>query len=460
MATGPTKRTSLADAQPRFLLRAGVGLLALASAAGAQDRPLVIEGVTLIDGTGRPAQSGVTIVIEDGRFRSVTTQKVVSPAGAQRVDGTGKFAIPGLMDVHVHLRGARGRGDAGPDEAAGIAALHGYLYSGVTTIYDAGNDADFILGLREKERSGQIVAPRIFATGSLVTAPNGHGAQLGITIEDFVRDRAKLDAHLARRPDMLKIAQDERGWGTRPMIDAMPADLLERVIRYYHEHGVRTTIHASNELRSLEAIYAGIDTLAHPVIQGPVSDRFLNMMRIKRIPQASTLTVGEGYSRLAEHPEFLDQPLYAATVDPAEILRLKTEESKRQAENRWAWWMKVMTPVAQENLKKLNDVGAIVALGTDQSLGPAVHRELELLVGGGITPGDAIKIGTLNAAIFLGKERELGTIEEGKLADLVLLTADPTRNIDNAKRIDTVIKGGRVVDRAALKLPVNARAGN
>lgn len=444
----------------RHLLGVALAVLASAPQAGAQERPLVIEGVTLVDGSGRPPLAGVTIVIADGRFRSVTTQKVAAPAGAQRIDGSGKFAMPGLMDVHVHLRGARGRGGSGPDEAVGIAALHSYLYSGVTTIYDAGNDADFILGLREKERSGQIVAPRIFATGALVTAPNGHGAQLGVTIEDFAKDRAKLDAHIARKPDMLKITQDEHGWGTRPMIDALPAELLERIILYYHAHGIRTTIHISNELRSWEAIYAGVDSLAHPVIQGPVSDRFLNMMRVKRIPQASTLTIGEGYSRLAEHPEFLDQPLYKATLDPAEILRLKTEESKRQAENRWAWWMKVMTPVAQENLKKLNAAGAVVALGTDQSLGPAVHRELELLVGGGISPAEAIRIGTLNAAVFLGKQRELGTVEEGKLADLVLLSADPTRDIENAKRIDTVIKGGRVVDRGALRLPVNAPAGN
>ncbi|MGH9336823.1 MAG: amidohydrolase family protein, partial [Vicinamibacteria bacterium] len=218
---------------------------------------------------------------------------------------------------------------------------------------------------------------------------------------------------------------------------------------------IRTTIHTSNELRAWEAIYAGIDTLAHPVIQAPVSDRYLKMMKVKRVPQVSTLTIGEGYSRLVDHPEFLDQPLYRATLSAAEIERLRTTTRAEWEERRWTQWMKVMTPVAQENLKLLNEAGGIVVLGTDQSLGPAVHRELELLVEGGIPPLDAIGIATRNGAIFLGKEKDLGTIEPGKLADLVLLDADPTEDIDNAKKIHTVIKGGAVVDRARLEIPGN-----
>ena len=133
------------------------------------------------------------------------------------------------------------------------------------------------------------------------------------------------------------------------------------------------------------------------------------MMRVKHVPTISTLTIGEGYSRLADHPEFLDQPLYRDTLEAEERQRLKTEESAKQKENRWAAWMKVMTPVAQDNMKRLNDVGKdIVAAGTDQSSGPALQRELELLVGGGISPADAIVIATRNAARALGKLDELG----------------------------------------------------
>ena len=221
---------------------------------------------------------------------------------------------------------------------------------------------------------------------------------------------------------------------------------------------MRIIIHTSNEHNSIEAIYAGADTMAHPVIQAPMSDEYVNLMRVKRVPTVSTLTIGENYSRVAEHPEFVDQPLYAETMEADERQRIKTEESAKQKENRWAAWMKVMTPVAQDNMKRLNEVGKdIVAAGTDQTSGPALHRELELLAGAGISPADVIVIATRNAARALGKQESLGTIEAGKLADLVLLKADPTRDINNAKLVDTVIKNGQVIDRSKLDLPVNRR---
>jgi imidazolonepropionase-like amidohydrolase len=257
---------------------------------------------------------------------------------------------------------------------------------------------------------------------------------------------------------MVKIGQDEHGWGTRPMITQLPDDLLEKIIRYYHTKGIRSTIHISNEHNAVEAIYAGVDTLAHPVIQSPISAAYVNMMKVKHVPTASTLTIGESYSRLADHPEYLDQPLYRDTMEPADIQRLKTVDSPRYKTDTWAQWMKIMTPVAQNNIKRLNDVGKdIIALGTDRSSGADVHRELELIVAGGISPADAIVIATRNSARFLGKLDDLGTIEAGKFADLVLLRGDPTVDINNAKLIDAVVKDGKVVDRAKLDLPVNRR---
>jgi imidazolonepropionase-like amidohydrolase len=423
----------------------------------AQEPSIAIENVTLIDGTGRPPRANACVLITGNRIAIVATCPIAVPAGARRIAGQRKFLIPGLMDVHVHLRGGGGfDANDSPNERVGIRALHSYLYSGVTTILDVGNNPDYIFKLRDEERSGQIVAPRVFAVGGIVTYPGSHGASRFATLVDsWPQAIPMLDKHIARRPDMLKITYDEHGWGTRPMITLLPIDLMQHIIEYYNDHGIRSTAHASSEIRAREAIFAGIDTLAHPVIQAPVSENFVRLMVARQMPMASTLTIGDGYSRLAEHPEFLDQPLYRATVEPEEIRRLETEESARQKENRWAWWMKVMTPVAQENLKKINAAGGIVALGTDQSLGPAVHRELELLVGGGIPALDAIRIATFNSALFLGKAREMGSVEEGKLADLVLLDADPLADINNAKQVTLVIKDGRIIDRSKLDLPIN-----
>ena len=416
---------------------------------------LVIRGVTLIDGTGRGSIPNATVVIEGATIRAAGAH-VEPPAGARTIDGGGKFLIPGLIDAHIHLRGGRSQAPVSEQEREGIRALHSYLYAGVTTVFDAGNRPEYIIGLRAKERSGAIVSPRIFATGGTVASPNGHGGPYNV--EAWPGDRQLLDQHLATKPDLAKIGQDEHGWGTRPQIRQLPEDLLEKIIRYYHAHGVRIIIHVSNEHNAIEAIYAGADTLAHPIIQAPMSEEYVKMMSVKHVPTVSTLTIGENYSRVADHPEFLDQPLYRDTLEADERQRLKTEESAKQKENRWAAWMKVMTPVAQENMKRLNDAGRdIVAAGTDQSSGPALQRELELLVGGGISAADTIVIATRNAARALGKQDELGTIEAGKLADVVLLKADPTLDINNAKLVDLVIKNGQVVDRSKLDLPVNRK---
>jgi imidazolonepropionase-like amidohydrolase len=416
-----------------------------------------IEHVTLIDGIHAP-QPDMTVAIDGERIASIGPS-ATAPAQGRRIDGKGRYLIPGLIDVHIHLRGGfdvSGKVDADlapPNRTEGVAALASYLYSGVTTVYDAGNRAEHILPLRADERSGKILSPRIFATGNLVTYPGSHGDKIAVRISDFEKDKALLDKHIAeQQPDILKLTLEEEGWGARPMIPLMPVDLLEKITRYYNQHGIRTTVHVSSELRSLEAIYAGSDTLAHPVIQGPVSDSFVRLMAAKKIPFASTLTIGENYSRLAEHPEYLDQPLYAASLTAAEREQLKTKTRAEWQARPWTWWMKIMTPIAEENVRKIHAAGGIVACGTDQSSGPATQRELELLVAAGISPLDTIRIATYNGAVFLGMSDRLGSIDKGKLADLVLLGKDPSLNIENAKTILFVVKNGQVIDEGQLPL--------
>jgi len=431
----------------------GMTALALLQTPAAAQTTLLIEHVTVIDGTGHPAIPDAFVLIENDRIARVS-RTALDANGAAIIDGRGKFVIPGLMDMHIHLSG--GRGSDGPDERTGIRALHGFLYSGITTVFDAGNNPDHTFGLRARERAGEIVSPRIFATGGMVTVPGGHGGGSGATlVNSWPEAIPALDEHIARQPDMVKLTFDEHGWGTRPLIPLLPVDLMQKVGAYFNEHGIRTTVHISHEYRARQAIEAGINTLAHPIIQGPVSEGFVALMAARQTPMVSTLTIGEGYSRLVEHPEYLDSPLYQAVFEPELIEMLRTRVRDRYAERTWTTWMKVMTPVAQENLRLINAAGGVIVLGSDQSSGPASHRELELMVEGGISPLDAIRIGTLNAAIFLAKERDLGSIEEGKLADLVLLDANPLDDISNAQRIAMVIKGGTIVDRDALDLPVN-----
>ena len=422
---------------------------------------LLIENVTLIDGTGRPSVAGASVLIDGDRISRIARDSIDAPDGTRRIDGTGKFLMPGLMDMHIHLRGSveltpEGLFEVTTDRNTGIRMLHSYLYSGVTSVYDAGNVPDYILGLRADERSGALAGPRIFATGGIVTYPGSHGSnEWGTQVDDWPEAIAALDAHIERKPDILKLTFEERGWGAREMIPILPVELMQKIIHYYNDRGIRTTVHTSSEYRARQAIFAGVDTLAHPIIQGPVTEDFAKLMGAKKIPMVTTLTIGENYSRLAEHPEYLDQPLYQATVPAEEIEMLKTERRQEYQERKWTWWMKIMTTIAQENLRMINEAGGVLVAGTDQSSGPALHRELELMADAGIPASEIIRIATLNGAIFLGKERELGSIEEGKIADMVLLAADPTEDINNAKEIVEVIKGGALIDRSSLNLPIN-----
>lgn len=410
------------------------------------------------------------IRVEDGKISAV--ENGLAPRGLRVVRCEGRFAVPGMMDGHIHLRSSSRIGPttqdptpagelaAGADHAALISRLHSFLYCGVTGVYDAGNDPAVILPLRRSERCGQIVSPRIFCTGSLLTCPGGHGSSSGIAthIRSLPADTEILTDFLTAEPDIVKITYDEHNWGIRPLIPVLSPQTLGKIIRFCHDHLRRVTVHTSNELRAREAVEAGADALAHPVIQSPVTDEFTWLLAAKQIPVVSTLAIGERYPRLADHPEFVDQGLYADCLSVAERAELRTQESARQRENRWADWMRVMTPVAQENLRRLVAAGGTVVTGTDLSLGPEYHRELELLQDAGIGPWDVLRCATVNAAAFLGKSRELGELSPGYAADLVLLDADPSADARNLAAIWRVYKAGEPVDRTALDLPRVASA--
>ena len=201
-----------------FTWRVLVVAASLAAPAAQQvSPPLAITDVTVIDGTGRPASPGMTVIVQSGRITRIERAGASVPAGAQVIDGRGKFLIPGLIDVHVHLRGGGSRASEQPITAAqeqdGVRALHTFLYAGVTTIFDAGNQGSFIFALREKARTGAIVSPRIFATGGTVTSPGGHGEPVGDIEHEMREDRfVRAVVHVVGIHELLaRIIERERG---------------------------------------------------------------------------------------------------------------------------------------------------------------------------------------------------------------------------------------------------------
>ena len=445
-------------------IAAALAIFTIVPVSGSTDDSFVIECVTDIDGTGREPMPGQQVVVRDGRIVEVAPARAKSHAALPTIDGRGKFLIPGMIDAHVHLLGGGAWRDSSAqsaqpvDERVGLSTLQGYLYYGFTSVYDAGNKPEFIMGLRQRERSGQIVAPRIFATGQLLTYPGSWSVgYAGIGVRDWPDTMQDMERQLALQPDIQKITYESMGVGPNPLVKQLPLELMTRMIAYLRERGVRTTAHISNEKMARDAIEAGIDTLAHAPATGLITKDFAELVARRKIPIQTSLVVFDEIRSLSEGVDFLRTPEYLAVVDSREPA---AREVARQRYLRLGWpaWFAAIFPYAQQNLKRIHDAGGVLVLATDRTFAPAALREMELVAEAGIAPLQVLRIATLNGAIFLGREKDLGSIEPGKLADLVLLEGDPSQDIKEVRRVLRVWKSGVEIDRRGLDLPVNRGA--
>lgn len=433
------------------------------SAAPASAIDLAITNVTVVDGTGGPNQTGMTVVVEDGVITTVGEAGAVNiPQAAARLEGDGKFLMPGWIDAHIHLVGAgQWRGLDNPpgvdiDFDAALSALHGFLYVGVTSVYDAGNNPRLILEMRLQERTGEIISPRIFATGHALSWPGSWmaGTFHGVGVPDWPETQKVLDAQIALQPDIQKLVIERFGMGPNPVAPALPENVMAKMVAYLNEQGVRTAVHATKELDAQAAVEAGISVLAHPVSTARVNPSFTAMLAKRQVPVATTLSVFDEIIRFGDDPEVINTPLNNFVLGQAEVTARQAKGPPLYASMGWTSWFKALSPYLKENVRNLFDAGGLLVVATDRSNGPAYFRELELIAELGIPANEIIRMGTRNGATFLGRD-DLGMIAIGMRADLVLLDADPSADIRNARSVHTVIKDGQVIDRSALALPGN-----
>lgn len=427
---------------------------------------LQIRDVTLIDGTGAEPRSGVTVEVRDGKVFAIHTRPSEIhrslPPGSEVIDGRGKFLIPGLVDTHVHLQGGRlptiTEGFR-TDPQLAIRTLHGYLYCGVTSVVDQGNAEEFIFALRDAERAGSLLAPRIFATGANITVPGGYGDNaFSIKVSDLSNDRDTILKHFSRQPDIQKFLYDDLSVMGRRQVPVLSNDVFASLVAMAHEANIRTTVHLVDERSARVAIAVGIDAFSHTV-RTTQSSELLGLIRDRHIPVSTTLSVLAQIARIADDPTILDGPLFRATVEPAQLALQKGSERDRYIESGMSARFKTMLPVMAMNARRLHESGVPLALGTDRTWGASVHMELSLLEEAGIALKDLLRIATLNGATYLGREREFGSIEPGKLADMVLLKANPLESVAAYSEIDIVFKGGRRIDRNSLDVPANRQEG-
>ena len=349
---------------PKLMLVA-LALVSLTPTSAAEGvEPLAFEHVTVIDGTGRAPQAAMTVVTSGGRFSAVGPDGTVEvPRTARRIDASGQFLIPGMIDLHLHLIGgglfgaSRAPSDQRiPDFDAGLRALQSFLYYGFTSIFDVGNNPDFILPLRERERAGEIVSPRIFATGQTLSYPGS--AVVGIGVRDWPDTIQDIELQLSRKPDLQKITYESRGYGVSPLIKVLPKGLMGKIIAYLHERDIRTVVRISNEQMAIDAIEAGADTLAHAPHAGLINQEFADMVAARKIPIQTAMSVHWEIAQMVDGLGVLRTPEYRATVAYKDLVLLETTRD-RYARVGYGPYFKLVHEYEKRNLKMIHDAGGV-----------------------------------------------------------------------------------------------------
>ena len=406
----------------------GVALLAaswVALPAAAQD--LVISNARILDGTGTVIERG-SVVVRDGRISAVGADASGAAANAVRIDAGGRTVMPGFVDAHRHII----QGDPARWLAEQSAAnMREFLAAGFTTVFSAIDAPEQILELRRRTESGETVGPRIISAALVplsraalggggvdpartdpARAPNRPGATApGIPAADTL---AAVRAAAARGHDAIKtliiVTRDGPEAATLKLI----ADETERL-------GILTITHAVSVIDTVAAVDAGTDILVHTPHIGQLDEATARKIAAADIPMVSTLGVFVPYFNDANMPLFRDRQQFP----------FDTLSSAGQG------------PV---NARLLFQAGITYAYGTDTSWSPRDSLRHELrplsLV---FSNEDLIPMMTRNAAIASGRGDDLGTLEAGKLADIVILGSDPLVDEHALLDVDVVIKGGKVV---------------
>ncbi len=422
----------------KFMKRAGIAVVVFllstfclsqtqpSAVAAAPDAGKAWIGARIIDGSGRPPIEKGTLFIRGGRIEAVG-KRVKLPAGVTRIDATGKTIIPGLINAHGHVNS--------PEQ------LGFYLRDGITTVLSLGGDKEFALR-KQCALAPPGTVPHLYVAGPIQDSTAIPGAVAVTTPEQA---RRSVDELIANKPDIVKVRVDDF-LGARPK---MSPEVYQAVIDEAHKNGYRTAAHVVLLDDAKGVLRAGVDYIAHSVRDREVDDEFIRLMKEHHAFYSPTLTREVAAFTYAETPAFFSDPFFLKEADAGEMAKM--EDPKYQAavrNDRAARWYKDHLPIAMHNLKTLSDAGIVIAMGTDSGGGPGrfqgyfEHLELEYETNAGLTPMQALISATSGAAQAVNISQQAGTLEKGKWADFVVLTANPLDDIRNTRKIDSVWIGG------------------
>lgn len=403
---------------------------------------VALTGARVIDGTGRAPIEQATLLITDGRIAAVGPSATVTiPAGATRVDMSGKTILPGLVNAHGHLN--VDENTKLPVREHVIERLRVYSEYGVTTVASLGSTAaDETEGLRirEEQRQGKLGGARFYTAGRNA---------IGKTPEE-------ARASVARLAD-LKVDFIKTRLNGRP--GDMDAETLGAVLDEAHKRGLRTAIHIFYLRDAKAAVGNGVDVIAHSVRDQDVDQALIAEMKRRNVAYVPTLTRDLSVFVYETEPAFFEDPfflrgIYAYRTEVDILKNPALQEKTRNSPPVQA--LKQALRQGIRNLKILSDAGVQIAMGTDSGSandlgrwqGYFEHVEMEMMVEAGMTPMQVLVASTGGAARVLKLDQQVGTLEPGRWADLLVLNANPLTSIRNTRQIDSVwIAGRRLTNR-------------
>jgi imidazolonepropionase-like amidohydrolase len=416
----------------------------------------VLTNFTLIDGTGRDAAPNAAMIITDGRIAWVgLASSLQKPPGAQVIDLSGKFVMPGIMNMHGHLGNVVDFNQDPKNFTRENAEkqLKQYAHFGVTTMVSMGSDQPPVWDIRKEQRAGRPHEARVFTAYKGFTGIGGYpttaAGMKGVPFE--VANNAQIDQDVKQladwKVDLIKVWVDDHLGKDKKI----PLDLVKHIIADAHQYHLKAAAHIFYLEDARVLVNSGLDALAHSVRDKPVDDAFVAAMKSHGVYQIPTLSREASMFVYGSYSKMLDDPIFAQAVSPAMLKTLKTPEyQKKSASDPDFKEYPQFLKTAQANLKRLHDAGVKIAFGTDTGVplripGYFEHWEMQLMSEAGISTRDIIVSASKSAAEFLGVSKDLGTLEKGKWADLVVLKQNPLQDIRNTRTIDSVMIAGNLI---------------
>jgi imidazolonepropionase-like amidohydrolase len=414
---------------------------------GQSSETLLIKGVTLIDGTGKPAQKNVNVEIRNNKISAISSKAPLK--GSRVIDLSGKTIMPLITNVHGHLGMATDKYT--PAQIA--KELERYLLYGVGTVVSMGTDKETIFAVRDSSRAGRLPGADVYTAGYGFRTPLGNNPQ-ETGMEKVFRPATPAQAmqnvqELARlKVDMVKIWVDDMGGTT----EKMKPEVYRAIIAEAHRNGLPVAAHLYYADDAHQLIDAGVDIFAHSIRDEEVDDALISKMKTKGIVYIPTLT-RDGYEFFyGDQPAWLKDPFFKASLELGVFETLTSEEyRKKEANNPGRQKNMKAYNVALRNLKKIHAAGILVAFGTDSGAQPrrvqgfSEHLELQLMVEAGLTPSEVIAIASRNSCQVL-KLKDQGTLEPGMNADFMVLNQNPLDDIKATRTIHSVWKKGAMVN--------------